>query len=377
MAATTEVVTAHKDLHSEQGRRAGEHPGRAKDPVVKVRGLSWLEFEKKDLARTATFARDFGLTVHAHTDDTLVLRGGRAGSPCMIVRKGKSSRFLGAAFEAADRRDLERLAAANDTRVTPLEQQGAGMAVSLLDPSGMSVKVVHGVEQLPDMPLQPVQTWNVGGGRARINATQRPAREPARIERLGHVVFASRVFGRNLDWYLQNFGLIVSDFLFLDGQRDRGPVMAFIRCDRGSTPSDHHTLAMMLAPEAGYVHSAFEVADLDALAAGGEYLAEQGYRRSWGVGRHIQGSQVFDYWRDPDRFMVEHYADGDLFDNTLEPGWAPMRASGLYQWGSPPTSDFLGNKPSPALIRNAVDALRGDNEIDLGRLTGLVKALQS
>lgn len=377
MAATTEVVTAHHDLHSEQGGLSGEHPGRAKDPVVKVRGLSWLEFEKRDLDRTEAFARDFGLAVHARTPDMLMLRGARAGSPCLIVRKGRSSRFLGAAFEAADRRDLDRLATANDTSVTALEQVGGGMTVSLLDPSGMAVKVVHGVEELPETSLQPVQTWNTGGRHPRVNATQRPAREPARIERLGHVVFASRVFGKNLDWYLQNFGLIVSDFLFLDGQRDRGPVMAFIRCDQGSTPSDHHTLAMMLAPEAGYVHSAFEVADLDALAAGGEYLAERGYRRSWGIGRHIQGSQVFDYWRDPDRFMVEHYADGDVFDNTLEPGWAPMRASGLYQWGPPPTSDFLGSKPSPSLIRNAVDALRGDNEIDLGRLTGLVKALQS
>lgn len=377
MATNTEVVTAHKNLHSEQGSLSSEHPGRAQNPVIKVRGLSWLEFEKKDLDRTEAFARDFGLSVHARTVDTLVLRAARAGSPCMLVRKGTSSRFLGAAFEAPERRDLDRIASANDTTVRPLQSEIGGMTVSMLDPSGMAIKVVHGVEELPETSLQPLQAWNVGGGRARVNATRRPAREPSRVERLGHVVLASRVFARNLDWYLQNFGLIVSDFLFLDGQRDRGPTMAFIRCDQGSTPSDHHTLAMMLAPEAGYVHSAFEVADLDALAAGGEYLAEQGYHRSWGVGRHIQGSQVFDYWRDPDRFMVEHYADGDVFDNTLEPGWAPMRASGLYQWGPPPTSDFLGNKPSPSLIRNAVAALRGDNEVDLRRITGLVKALQS
>ncbi len=74
--------------------------------------------------------------------------------------------------------------------------------------------------------------------------------------------------------------------------------------------------------------------------------------------------------------MVEHYADGDLFDNTLEPGWAPMTASGLRQWGPEPTRDFLGNTPSPALIRNALAALREDNEIDVDRLKGLVKALQ-
>jgi hypothetical protein len=28
--------------------------------------------------------------------------------------------------------------------------------------------------------------------------------------------------------------------------------------------------------------------------------------------QHVLGSQVFDYWFDTSKFMVEHYADGDL-----------------------------------------------------------------
>ena len=165
------------------------------------------------------------------------------------------------------------------------------------------------------------------------------------MQRLGHVVLQTTKYLQTLDWYLQHLGLIVSDFLYYPGQRERGPVMSFIRCDRGSTPTDHHTLAMALGPANRYVHSAYQVSDLDALAAGGEYLREQGYHRSWGIGRHIQGSQIFDYWRDPDGFLVEHFSDGDLFDNTLEPGWAPMTASGLAQWGPPATKDFLGITP--------------------------------
>jgi hypothetical protein len=375
--AVTEVVTAHRDLHSESGATRGEHPGRAVNPVIKVRGLAWLEFEKRDLDRTEVFARDFGFAVHTRTDDTLELRAARAGAPCLVVRRGAESRFVGVAFEAADSADLDRLARASGSSVEELGQGGGGRGVRLLDPAGVPVTVVHGVERLSDSPRQEPTTWNVAGHHPRVNDTQRPAREPARVERLGHLVLASRVFGRALDWYLENLGLIVSDFLFVDGQRDRGPTMAFIRCDRGAEPSDHHTLAMLLSPHSGYVHSAYEVADLDALAAGGEYLLERGHTRSWGIGRHIQGSQVFDYWRDPDRFMVEHYADGDVFDNTLEPGWAPMSASGLAQWGPPATADFLGTKPSPALVRTAVEALRGDNELDRARLMGLMKAMKS
>ena len=157
--------------------------------------------------------------------------------------------------------------------------------------------------------------------------------------------------------------------------------MSFIRCDRGSTPTDHHTLAMALGPANRYVHSAYQVADLDALAAGGEYLREHGYQRSWGIGRHIQGSQIFDYWRDPDGFLVEHFSDGDLFDNTLEPGWAPMTASGLAQWGPPATKDFLGHQARPAspcgsCARSPAPCAR-DTEFDLRRLRGLLKVATS
>ena len=116
------------------------------------------------------------------------------------------------------------------------------------------------------------------------------------------------------------------------------------------------------------------------MAAGGEYLREHGYHRSWGIGRHIQGSQIFDYWRDPDGFLVEHFSDGDLFDSTLEPGWAPMSASGLAQWGPPATKDFLGVKPgreSLQELRAIARALRDDTEFDLHSLRGLLKVATS
>ena len=103
-----------------------------------------------------------------------------------------------------------------------------------------------------------------------------------------------------LNWYCDHLGMIVSDFLYYRGRRNRGPVMSFIRCDRGQTPADHHTLAIALGPSNRYIHSAYQVSDIDAMGAGVHYLAELGYHRSWGIGRHIQGSQIFDYWRDPD-----------------------------------------------------------------------------
>ncbi|WP_329302645.1 VOC family protein [Streptomyces sp. NBC_00659] len=369
--------TPHQDLHSEQGALRGEHPGRARNPVIKVADLAWLEFEKPDLDRAEVFARDFGFAIAARTERELWLRGTFAGSPCMVIRRGHTSRFIGPAFRAAERSDLDRLARATGSAVRDIGVPGGGQSIALLDPSGFPVRVVHGVEQLPALPEQQPLLLNSGTEHRRTNATQRPPREPSRIQRLGHVVLETRLFARALDWYLDTLGMIVSDFLFLDGQRERGPTMAFIRCDQDGLAVDHHTLAMHLGPGNGYVHSAYQVTDLDSIAAGGEYLAERGYQRSWGIGRHIQGSQLFDYWRDPDRFMLEHFADGDLFSCDMEPGWAPMSASGLAQWGPPVTRDFLGTNPSPAKLREVMTALRGDNELDPARLLGLMKAMSS
>lgn len=345
--AAAAVTTPHQDLHSEQGALRGEHSGRSRNPVIKVADLAWLEFEKPDLDRAEVFARDFGFGVVARTEKELWLRGTFAGLPCMVIRRGRTSRFIGPAFRAAERADLDRLARATGTAVGESDVPGGGKAVGLLDPSGFPVRVVYGAEQLTALPEQQPLLLNFGTDHRRTNATQRPPREPSRIQRLGHVVLETRVFARALDWYLDTLGMIVSDFLFLDGQRGRGPTMAFLRCDLGSVYVDHHTVAMHLGPGNGYVHSAYQVTDLDSIAAGGEYLNERGYQRSWGIGRHIHGSQLFDYWRDPDHFMLEHFADGDLFSCDVEPGWAPMSASGLAQWGPPATRDFLGASPSP------------------------------
>lgn len=373
--AVTPRSDGHKDLHSEKGAVRGEHPGRSRDPIIRVADIAWLEFDKPDLVRAEAFARAFGFGIALHDPQELHLRGTAAGSPCVILRRGQRTRFAGLALRAADEVDVLRLADKTGAGVHRLPDSIGGVGVSLTDPSGMAVSVVAGLHTLPALPEQQPQLRNAGTAAARLNATVRPLRVPARVQRLGHVVLQSTTYLQTLNWYLDTFGMIVSDFLFFPGQRHRGPAMSFIRCDRGTTPTDHHTLALALGPANRYVHSAYEVSDLDALAAGGEYLNERGYFRSWGIGRHIQGSQLFDYWRDPDGFLVEHFADGDMFDNTLEPGWAPFTASGLAQWGPPATKDFLDADPRAARhqVTSMLTALRGDNEFDLNRLIGLLK----
>jgi hypothetical protein len=331
--------------------------------------------------RAEAFAQAFGFSTLLRTNDELQLRGTDADAPCVMVRRGARSKFVGMAFTAQDEVDVLRLADAVGGPTRALPESIGGLAVDLVDPSGVPVRVVAGTHDLEPLPIQTPHTLNFGHELLRANVTQRPPRLPARVQRLGHVVLQSAKYFEALNWYLDNLGMIVSDFLYFPGQRELGPTMSFIRCDRGDTPADHHTLAVALGPRNRYVHSAYQVADLDAMASGGEYLRERGYQRSWGIGRHVQGSQLFDYWRDPDGFMVEHFTDGDMFDHSLEPGWAAFTASGLAQWGPPITKDFLGIAPGRETLdelRSMLTAVRDDdNEFTLTRLRGLLKVASS
>ena len=181
----------------------------------------------------------------------------------------------------------------------------------LADPTGFAVEVIHGLQDLPRLPSRPPRIMNLPDEKRRVNAPQPALVGPAEVYRLGHAVMQRQEFARNANWYVQNFGLIASDVLLLPGTRE--PVLAFMRCDRGDDPADHHTVVIALGPEDGYEHAAFELQDLDALGAGSEWLQRQGWVKAWGIGRHVLGSQLFSYHYDPSGFTVEHYADGDVF----------------------------------------------------------------
>lgn len=43
-------------------------------------------------------------------------------------------------------------------------------------------------------------------------------------------------------------------------------------------------------------HCSFEVNDFDSEHVGHEHLLSKGWTNVWGIGRHLLGSQIFDYW---------------------------------------------------------------------------------
>lgn len=119
-------------------------------------------------------------------------------------------------------------------------------------------------------------------------------------------------------------------------------VMTFMHLDLGPTYSDHHSMFIQRAPpevKKTYVHhSSFEVADFDTQLIGHEWLAKKGWTSVWGVGRHILGSQIFDYWKDSSGFKIEHYADGDVVNEDTA---MKRDVAGVFSiWGPELPKDF-------------------------------------
>ncbi|MGJ8598223.1 MAG: hypothetical protein ACSHW3_20370, partial [Sulfitobacter sp.] len=149
-------------------------------------------------------------------------------------------------------------------------------------------------------------------------------------------------------WYKDRFGFITSDEVEASPDVSVG---AFMRCDRGDQPTDHHTLFLAQVPQKlGFMHAAFEVADLDDLMLGHAYLKKKNRESAWGVGRHILGSQIFDYWLDPWGHELEHWTDGDLFTAQDGSNKAPVSDLLAVQWGM--QNPLLSGKfaPSPKVM---------------------------
>jgi catechol 2,3-dioxygenase-like lactoylglutathione lyase family enzyme len=301
--------------------------------ILKIEDVAFVRFGAPDLAEMRGFLEDFGMSVIEATPTRLVARG--AGpSPVVHVTELGDPGFAGVAFRAESLADLQRLAAAEGAVVEPLDLPGGGSVVTLTDPDGHRIDVVAGQTPTPQLPIAEAQAWNHSEARARLRATKRIAAGAATVVRLGHVVLNVSNFRASEQWYKERLGFITSDEIRLSPEFALG---AFLRCNRGDQPTDHHTLFLMQGRKGpGFNHAAYEVADLDDLMRGHQRLREAGRQAEWGVGRHILGSQVFDYWRDPWGHTLEHWTDGDLFTAADGSNIASVQDLLGVQWGPPP-----------------------------------------
>lgn len=370
------------------------------DPITKAYDVSYVRFSAPDLDIMETFLRDFGMIV-VHRDEHCIYSRGLEAEPFIhVVHKGPP-KFIGFAFKMRSEDDLHALAAQvpGCSPVRPIRglegELGGGSRVHFFDPvGGFLLEAVHGQFAEPLQPERETLLYNIGGkvDRAGIlqdtvgnRAPNRGDPGPPEIRRLGHCVVTMPIGPhlKFLEFLHRTFGMLPSDSATIStgiGTHDLPPQLTdalkacgtnifgqFLRMDRGDEPTDHHSVFVLplLDPRArpandsqihGQLsHVAFEAQSMDDVFRGHMSLrakreAGARYNLAWGVGRHVLGSQVYDYWYDPYGHVHEHMCDGDMIDASFEHRLhelLELGPNGANQWGPTVKESGIRNLDGP------------------------------
>lgn len=309
-------------------------------PVIKVADLAYARLQSPSLDQAEEFLVDFGLVRAARTRDALYMRGTDPSHHVHVTHLGPS-RFRGLAFVVHDEDDLKKLAKApGASGIETLDEPGGGKRVRISDPHGYEMEVIHGMQQLAPLPVHKHElNWGEEKLR-RAGKLLRLAPGPSQVKRIAHAVLMTQNAKEKIKWYREMFGFVPSDEVYAGPQDNI--IASFNRCDRGDTYVDHHTFLCFEGPVTGLNHLSFEVPTYDDLMLGHEQLKRKKYAHVWGIGRHLLGSQIYDYWKDPWGRVHEHWTDTDVLNIHTPPNLLPVEVGLSDQWGEPIPQEFMG-----------------------------------
>jgi catechol 2,3-dioxygenase-like lactoylglutathione lyase family enzyme len=302
------------------------------DAVGNLTALHHVAIAVSNTDKSADFAQHFGLITAQRDEKRVYLRGVGSDSYNLVLERAEQPGVVSIAFAAEDGDALERFAKAHGAPVVEIGKPFGGYAVSLRDPDGNRIDIVHGIQgRTPDELRSPMMI-NQGYTKDRRGVTQtKPALGPPALLRLGHVGLFVSNYRASDQWYRQVLGVLPSDLMYAGPKEHL--IAGFYRLNRGSHWVDHHTVAMFgMGPKKGLHHLSFEVQDSEAQFIGHRWMKRHGHTPVWGVGRHQLGSHIFDVWRDPDGHRFETYSDTDLLTVDHEPALSPVENVGLDLW---------------------------------------------
>jgi catechol 2,3-dioxygenase-like lactoylglutathione lyase family enzyme len=287
------------------GPPASETAARSGITHLRYVGLAMEDYERA----LRFYERTWGL--YRMADDGNVAFLGAVGSPepfILRIRAAASSRTDIIAFGARDAAAVDELAAslvAGGVRLVrepgKLASPGGGYGLRFFDPDGRVMEVSADVAAKPYRDVEPRESV------------------PRKIS---HVVVNSPDVPGLMAFYEQHLGFRLSDWL-----TDR---MCFLRCS-----SEHHNLAIAHGVP-GLNHVSFEMRGIEEYLRGTGRLIRAGYRPVWGPGRHSAGDNVYSYFADPDRNVVEYTTELELIPD--EDTWVPrvwsMDNAYADRWGT-------------------------------------------
>ncbi|KAJ6155629.1 hypothetical protein N7470_006195 [Penicillium chermesinum] len=319
-----------------------ERHGIKVDQQIRLVKLAHMRYQHPDLDEITTFLLDFGMEVEKRTETEAWFRGYGPDPYVYYALKGPK-KFLGGTYEVESYDDLEkasRLPTASEIQELK-DAPGGGLLVTVTDPEGLPVNLLYGAKsERPEGKMEKL-VYNYESEKPRVRKFQRFQVGPAAVYKLGHYGVCSQKFEELVDFYTRTFNIVPSDFLYAGMGAEKKNVAVFAHIDRGETMVDHHCFFISMNDTTHVHHASFEVHDFDTQKIGHQWLAKKGYQSVWGVGRHILGSQIFDYWWDTTGNMIEHYADGDLVNRETPIAYGPAGDESLAVWGPDLPAGFL------------------------------------
>ncbi len=312
---------------------------------MKATDIAYGRLRSPDLDVMEEFLTQFGMRRSERTNNALYMRGTDPAHHIHVTEKG-DPKFVGLAYYAESEDDLRRLTKApGASAIEDIDEPGGGKRVRLIEPNGYQIEVVCGIA--PVAPI-PVKRQKLNSGEAplsRAGELMRLPKGPAHVKRIGHGVLMTPRFRETVDWFREILGFICSDDVYVEEKNNI--IGSFNRCDRGEHFVDHHVFFCLNHEKTGLNHLSFEVPDIDDVCMGHDYLKQFGkYEHMWGIGRHVLGSQVYDYWADPWGRVHEHWADSDRLNLGNGSNLVPAEEALLSQWGEAPPEKFI-NHASP------------------------------
>jgi catechol 2,3-dioxygenase-like lactoylglutathione lyase family enzyme len=308
--------------HIQTVRRPGE---------LGIHSLDHFHFVVPDLQAAKTFYTEFGLDVSE--------RGGRLG-----LGTHGSHHVWGSVGEGARKKHQYMSFGAFEDDVDRFAKRLQDMGVPRIDPplgvdsNGLWIRDPDG--NLVEIAVKPKTSPGEKSLYTSVSAPPGVRGAPFRStmkrtypRRLAHVLMFTTDVVKAIDFYTRVLGMRLSDH--------SGDNIAFLHGIHGS---DHHMIAFARSNAPGHHHFSWDVGSVDEIGAGAMHMLGKGYDKGWGLGRHVLGSNLFHYVRDPWGSYSEYSADIDYVPADCD--WktgdhAPEDS--FYAWGPNVPNDFVHN----------------------------------
>lgn len=296
-----------------------------------VHSIDHFALEVPDLVEEARFLTAFGLCVEAQAD-RLLLRAGDDPHVWGVVVPGpkKKLAYVSIGCYAQDLQGIREQVADAGGVFEEAHVAGAADGFWFRDPDGILFQVKVGAKTQPDakttLPDLSIPS-NVRGAPARSKAPL------ARPRRMSHLALFTSDVTRSLAFHIRALGVNLAD--------RSGDIIAFTYGRHGS---DHHLLAFLSGGGPGLHHSSWDVASVEDCGRTNTQLRAAGYDRHWGPGRHVLGSNYFNYAKDSFGQWWEASAHIDYIEK--DAAWTVANFAdedSLYLWGPDLPEEFPVN----------------------------------